>query len=450
MPNYAIPSDAHSIGDAGHTIDHNSIADMLNLLLAQGGAAQAVTGFHVGTSLLPRPAVYGAAGLRRWRAAAGDALFSPIPVVVVGDSIAAGQGGDNNVSTYSNVPDNTQGWAGQLRTMFGTALGSSPGEGFWFATDSRITTAGSPVNNNYACGPLRTCYRLLHGASQSLSLTVPAGVTAVTVIQANQTQAFNSAGTNLADVSALYSQTGSHTVTNAAITTLTNTGRAIGTDIACAAADTITVSNPATAQSYIAGFIMKTGSAGVLVHRVGQPGYVSGDLLGGQTSGTLLNTGNSTLLTDAARAVYDWAGTTGLIICGFGTNDQQYQAGGGSANQNDVTLSLYTTWMEQFTGQAVADGWAVLILGQPRNPNAASSGSTQDQYWAAMQAYALATDHVAFADVGELWGTNSASTALNLTSGTSVHPNRRGHGDLARMVFQAVTGVAGTAELTAA
>lgn len=416
---------------------------------ASTGVANVDTLGHLSTAQAVRPVLYAPTGLRRWRVALGDSLFSAVPVVCVGDSITAGVGGDNNTTTFSNIPDNTNGWAGQLRTMLGTALGASAGEGFWFANDSRITPAGSPANNAYACGPLRNCYRLLHGAGQTLSLTVPSGVTAVTIIQANQTQAFNSAGTNLADVSALYSQTGSHTVTNASIATLTNTGRAIGTDIACAAADTITVSNPATAQSYIVGFIMKTGSAGVLVHRVGVPGYVSGDLLGGQTTGALNNAGNATLQTDSCRAVYDWAGSTGLVIVSFGVNDQSGQASTGSAG--GVTLSLYTAWMEQFINQAISDGWCCLMLAEPRSPSPYVGGSTEDQYYGAMKAFATSTDHVAYLDIGELWATNAQSTALNLTGGTSVHPLRRGHGDIARMLYRMLCGdMAGITETTAA
>lgn len=406
---------------------------------------------HLSASATPRPSLYGATGLRRWRAALGDALFAQVPIVCVGDSITAGQGGDNTLTVFSNIPDNSQGWAGQLRALLAAQTGSAPGEGFVFPDDSRVTYAGGTFNNNWPCTPLRHGPRLLHGSGNTMALTVPAGVTALGVIQANQTQAFNSSGTNLADVSALYAQAGSVTVSATSITTLTNTGRAIETDIAVQPGDTITISAPATAQSYVAGFNFKNANPGVLVHRVGQPGYVSGDLLGGQTSGTLLQSASASNQQIAARACYDWAGTQGLVIVSFGTNDQFNQAGAGSASQNGVTLPLYTAWMEQFMAQAVADGWCCLVLGEPRNPNAYTGGASEDQYWAAMKAYALATDHVAFLDTGELWGSNAAATALNLGASNTVHPNRRGHGDIARMVYRAVSSdTAGVAELVAA
>ena len=401
----------------------------------------------VNYNLGSRPVLYNPQSLRRWRASLGGALLGTVPVVCVGDSITAGQGGDGNTGSYSNVPDNTDGWAGQLRTLWGNELASAAGEGFWFSDDSRVTVAGSPTQNSWACVPLRHGYRLI-GSTQTLQVTVPAGVTVCSVIQANQNAAFSAGGTGLADVSAIYSQTGSHTVTNQAIASLTNTGRAVVTDIACAAGDTITVKGPASAQSYIVGFVMKTGSPGVLVHRIGQPGYVSGDLLGGQTSGVLTQAASATFQLDACRAVYDWAGTQGLVIVSFEVNDQAGQAGTGAAG--GVTLALYTAWMEQFCNQAVADGWCCLILGEPRNPNAYAGGASEDQYYAAVKAFALATDHVAFLDTGELWGSAAAAQALGLAVNTSVHPTQAGHGDMARMVWHAVGATAGISALAAA
>lgn len=378
-------------------------------------------------------------GLRRWRAALGDALFTTVPVVCVGDSITAGQGADNNPDTYSNIPDNSQGWAGQLRALFAAALGTYPGEGFIFSDDTRVTNSGG-IANTWACTPLTHGFRLI-GAAQTLTLTVPGGVTSLGIIQANQTQAFNSAGSNLADVSATYSQTGSVTVSGAAITTLTSTGRAVETFIAVQPGDVITVAGPATAQSYIVGFDLRTGQPGVLVHRVAIPGFVSGDALGGQISGTLNQAGNPTEITDAIRACYDWAGTQGLVTTSFLGNDQQFQAGGGSAKQNGVTITNYTSWMTQFMNQAIADGWSTLMFAPPRNPSAATGVPSEDDYLATILAYALTTDHAAYLDTGELWGPYADSAALNLVNGASVHPLRRGHGDMARLLYRAVAGV---------
>ena len=412
---------------------------------AAGTVKEATVGAVVaaGSTMLHSPS-----GLRRWRAAFGDAQFANVPVVCVGDSITAGQGADNNPSAYSNIPDNTNGWVGQLRKLLANEHGADPGEGFIFADDTRVTNNGG-IGNVWACTPLTHGYRLT--GTQNLVLTVPAGITRLGIIQANQTQAFNSAGSNLADVSGVYSQTGSATVTNAPITTLTNTGRALVTEITVAAGDVITVSAPATAQTYVAGFNLRSGNAGVLVHRVAVPGYTSGDMLGGQSSGILNQTASPSNQVAAIRACYDWAGTQGLVmVCMLG-NDQQFQAGGGTARQNGVTLANYTAWMTQFMTQVIADGWSVLMFAPPRNPSQYTGGPSEDAYLASILSWVQTHDHAAYLDTGELWGPYADSAALGLVNGTSVHPLRRGHGDMARMVYRAVVSVAaGITDITVA
>jgi lysophospholipase L1-like esterase len=387
-----------------------------------------------------RPSLYGRFGLRRFRALMGDVMFKQIPIVCVGDSITAGQGGDNVTGAFSNVPDNTQGWVGQLRTLLGASPGSAAtAEGFIFCDDSRITVTGA-ANNNWACVPLRHGYRLIKN-TQKIEVTIPEGVTGIGVIQANMPKSFNEAGSKLADATASYKKgAGAET----ALTALTNTGIPVEQIIAVTAGEVFTVFGPATAQSYIVGLrFHNAASTGFLVDRIGQPGQVSGDMLGGEKVGALLQAASAENQQFAARAIYRWAGAAGLIIVSFGTNDQSFQEAGGSEGQRGVTLAKYTEWMEQFANQAIADGWCVLILGEPRNAASEATGgatASMDEYWAAMKAYAQATEHVAFLDIGELWGNNAAATAIGLTEANTVHPLRPGHGDIARTVRRAILG----------
>ncbi len=389
-----------------------------------------------------RPVLYGKFGLRRFRALAGDAIYKQVPIVCVGDSIAAGQGGDNNTGVYNNVPDNTQGWVGQLRQLLALSeqTGSlNPGEGFWFADDNRLTQEGTG-NNNWSCVPLRHGYRLIKNAQKVKLAAIPAGVTHVGIIQANMDKAFNEAGSKLADATGSY-KLGAGAET--ALAALTNTRIPVEQRIAVAPGEALEILGPAAAQTYIVGITMYTENNGIVVHRIGQPGYVSGDLLGGQKLGALLQAASAENQVAAARATYRWAGAGGLVILSFLTNDQFYQAAGGNENQRGVTLAHYTEWMTQYANQAIADGWCVLILGEPRNPNPAA-GATLDEYCAAMKAYALETEHAAFLDVGELWGSHAAAEALGLTEANTVHPLRPGHGDIARMVHRAILGNAPT------
>jgi lysophospholipase L1-like esterase len=392
------------------------------------------------TLLGGKPSLWNKYGLRRFRAFSGDAMFKTVPIVCVGDSITFGQGGNNNTGAPENEPDAAEGWVGQLRKILGSSPQSAaqnPGEGFWFPDESRVTVTGG-VSNNWACAALRHAERLIKN-TQTLSFTVPAGVTSVGVIQANMPKSFNEAGSKLADVTGSYKLgAGSET----ALTALTNTGLPVAQFISATGGEVFTVFGPASAQTYIVGFVMRTASSGFLLHRMGQPGYVSGDLLGGQNTG-VLNQTEATNQTYAVRATYRWS-EPGLIILSFGTNDQNFQSSGGTTAQRGVTLAKYTEWMKQYANQAVADGWCVLILGEPRNPNEPTGAgiSSSDEYWGAMKAFALESEHVAFMDVGELWGNNAAATALGLTESNTVHPNRKGHGDIARMVYRAITGSA--------
>jgi hypothetical protein len=409
-----------------------------------------VSGILSAAPSLQRPVLYSPQHLRRWRAALALADQQVIPLVYCGDSIPWGTGADGTTST-TNAVALVKGICGRLQADFSYSprtLQANPGEGFILANDSRVSTAGSPGSNLYACTAFAQGYRLI-GATQQLSLAIPAGVTAIGVVQANTNAAFNSGGSGLADVTGQYE-------INAGgfnpLTTLTNTNLPIVTTIAVAGGNTFTVEGPATAQTYISGFILSTSAAtGVQVHRVCQNGAVSGSLLGTQNSGALIASAANQII--AARACYAFNTITlpisGLIIVEFSVNDQHYQNGGGTAQQNGVTISLYQQWIQQFCNQAVADGWCVLLVGGPQDQGFNPGYPTLDQYLAILQAIASSTDHVAYLNISESWGAYASSQADGLQVVGSVHPNLAGHGDIASMLFSALNGLpsAGITEL---
>lgn len=390
---------------------------------------------------LQRPVLYNPQHLRRWRAAYGLADQSIVPVVVAGDSVAYGSGGDNTSNT-SNTVGAVLGMCGRLQSFFAASsrtLLQNPGEGFIFPNESRVTVVGA-VGNLWAYGAFGAAQRLI-GASQTLAFTVPAGVTSVSVIQGNCNAAANTGGGNgksssgVADVTCLFNINGG---ANTNLSALTGTNIALAsTPVAVTAGQVFQVVGPATAQSYVGGFILNSAAVnGVQVHRVSLGGYVVARLIGGQTSGTLFLAAAADQA-QAARGVYAWSATPGLVIVPFCANDQQFQGGGGLASQNGVTLSLFQAWTQQFCNQAVADGWCVLLLGRNRN-NVAVAGATLDQYITTMQSVAAATDHVAFLDVGESFGTYAESQADGLLVTADSHPNQAGHGDMAGMIWRAL------------
>jgi hypothetical protein len=388
-----------------------------------------------------RPVLYNPTGLRRWRAALALADQQVVPIVSVGDSIVWGQGSDNTLTT-TNVVAAVKSWPARLRARFGldpATAGGAVGEGYIFANDSRITTGGSPVANAWSCTALNQGYRLV-GATQTLTLTIPTGVTSIGVIQANQTQAFNSAGSNLADQAGQYNINAGG---NTPLTTLTNTGLPIVTNVAVTAGQSFQVIGPATAQTYINGFLLNNAATtGVQVHRVGLNGAVSGRLLGGQVNGVLQQAASPQNQIYAAQACYNWAANgPGLVICSFSVNDQAFSLGGGTASQNFVTLPLYQAWNLQFAQQAVTDGWSVLFVGNYRDQGF-TGYATLDAYMAAMKAIAVSSPNMAYMDFGEVWGGFTQSQADGIQVSGSVHPNTAGCGDMANTLYAMLQGQA--------
>jgi lysophospholipase L1-like esterase len=458
-----IPPNNRAVGTGNPPADMDNTADMLTLIcqvLAQAGevttttpatavaAVQALRTANIGPGLLPRPRLYAPQHLRRWRVALALATQSVVPVVVAGDSIMWGTGADNTTTT-TNASAIVKGACAQLRAFFGSAprtLAANPGEGYIFPNDSRVTVVGSPAQSAYACTPFGQGYRLV-GSGQNLTFTIPAGVTSVGVIQGNMDQAFNAAGSNLADVAGLYNINGGG---NIALTALTGTDLPIVTNIAVAAGNTFQVLGPATAQTYITGFILNSAATtGVQVHRVCMNGAVAGRLLGGQTSGVLDKVAGQQVY--STRSTYRFCPVPGVIIVEFCVNDQQFQNGGGTTSQNGVTLALYTAWLTQYALQAVADGWCVLMLGTTRDAGFAFGFPQVDDYLNALKNLALTTDHIAYIDAGEVWGPYASSQADGVQVASSVHPNTAGHGDLAALLYDTLTATlsSGITELTA-
>lgn len=386
--------------------------------------------------------------LRRWRAAYALADQNVVPLVFCGDSIPWGLGADGTTAT-PNATALAAGICGRLQNNFANSprsLLANPGEGYIFPNDSRVAVAGGAVANAWAPTAFGQGFRLI-AAAQTLTFTVPAGVTAVTVIQGNMNAAFNAGGSGLQDVTGQFNINGG---ANTPLNALTNTNLPISTTIAVVAGQVFQVIGPATAQTYINGFLLSTAAAtGVQVHRVCLNGAVSGRLLGGQTSGVLAQTAPNQII--AARSCYAWNAVPSLIAIEFSVNDQQFQNGGGVASQNGVTISLYQQWIQQFCNQAIADGWCVLLIGGPQDQGYAPGFPSLDAYQAALKNIALGTDHVAFLNVSDMWGPYTSSQADGVQLVGSVHPSKAGHGDIAALIFDSLNGKAqaGITELTA-
>jgi hypothetical protein len=379
-----------------------------------------------------------AKGLRRHFERISNCLNAQYHLTVGADSHVFGQGGNdaNELTAATNLEDKDLGWVGQLRQLIqlseaGGAIAA--GEGFIFGGyefEGRVTRQNSPSTVKNYTAPLRRGIRLF-GTTQSITYTVEAGVTSLGIIQANQPKAFNSAGSNLADVSANWKKNAEE---KGAVAALTNTGVPIETRVAVSAGDVIVISGPSTAQSYVTGIATYKSGVGAVVHRIGVGGLVIADVLGGQSEGTLTLSAESdlNLAIDTCGAWH----SPGLLVLPFLTNDQAFQTAGGAAAQRGVTSAKYKEWAEKVCKRWVENGGCVLLLGNIRaDAGVLGTPESEATYIGKLKEVALATDHVAFADMGQVLGTSAAMQAAGQQFTGASHMKKIGHAIFARAVW---------------
>ena len=141
------------------------------------------------------------------------------------------------------------------------------------------------------------------------------------------------------------------------------------------------------------------------------------------------------------------AGNAALWVIEHSHNDWVRQNSTGLS-----TVPAFRAQLQRLVDAATASGACVLLVGDPRGNASVATGTevyTITDYWDAIKATALANDHCAAVLIGEAWGTFEQGKALALQSDASgVHPLRRGHADIGRIVELALA-YAG-AELSAA
>lgn len=376
-----------------------------------------------------------AKGLRRHYERISNCLNAQCHVAVVGDSHVFGQGGDNKneILAANNLEDKDKGWVGQLRQLLQLSEaggGILAGEGYIFAgyePEGRVTRQNGPSTVKPHTGPLRRGIRLF-GTTQSVTYTVEAGVTELGIIQANQAKAFNSAGSNLADLTATWKKNG---VDQGAVVALNNNGTPVETRVSVAAGDVIVISGPATAQTYITGLATYKAKTGVVVHRIGVGGLVTGDVLGGQSEGALTFAAESdlNLAIDTCGAWH----SPGLLVLPFLTNPQAFQTSGGAAAQRGETPAKFKERHEAICKRWIELGGCVWLLGNIRS-DAAVLGAPEGEaaYVAKLKEIALATDHVSFADMGQVFGTSAAMQTAGHQFASASHMMGLGHSIFAR------------------
>jgi hypothetical protein len=181
---------------------------------------------------------------------------------------------------------------------------------------------------------------------------------------------------------------------------------------------------------------------------MGKPGFTVANMLGGVYNGVLASTNGSTVWTaeqqrEYIRSCYAGLPAKSLVSIMFGTNEQSKQLETAGLDCG-VTPALFEQALQTIVTQIAADGLCVLLVSPcpSGSENVAAGAAPLTTYSAAMRAVAEASEHCAFFDIAEMWGTGAAAVEAAYNAGmrdkTSSHPMRRGYGDIARMFVSAL------------
>lgn len=189
------------------------------------------------------------------------------------------------------------------------------------------------------------------------------------------------------------------------------------------------------------GFFLQNGQ-GVQVHRIGVGGYTLGCMTGGDYNGQIgtsdgINYYSAAEIVANIRAHYLPFAARGLLILEFGTNEQTNQLSNGGLHCGFTPL-IFAQTLYKVVQQVVADGWCVLLECACPSPseNQSPGAAPLSAYAQIMQQVAQTTDHVAFWDIGDLWGgDNDAAKTATYNAGLrdfgSSHPTALGYSDIA-------------------
>lgn len=394
----------------------------------------------------PGVKLYNPKGLRRWEAALGDAINSYASIACFGDSISVGIGADN-LSGQTTANDATyykdQGWIGQLRRLFAITY-ADPGEGFVFIGSldivPRTTYTGTAAGYGGA-GPMENGLRITANATPGTA-TIDlgtctevdfwtwdggGGVCSVQIDGASTGFSLDGGASGANTFNA-----GNASSTGTTYTKHTITGLTLGTHTLKFTGATGSVG------LYVAAVSARKIATGVRVHRIAKSGATTPNMLG-LDSGYISNVPAQ----QRQLATIGVVPTAHLVIIALGVNDFGAQNATATTNaQPGTTPTTYKANLQAAVDQAVAAGACVLLLGEPRQ-NAVSYPSpmtyTEQDYQDKAKEIALATDHCAYIDVNDLWGSNVLGQQLDFYATNSVHPKRKGHGSIARLVHKVLT-----------
>lgn len=371
------------------------------------------------------PTITNLNGLKRWRAALGDYQYGLPTIYCVGDSGTYGIG-SGGTGSEDDATGDSKGYVGQLRTMFATDLGKTA-SGTMHAIDGRVT-ATTTLSSGGSAGLGGTA--ILISSFSTLTFPLPSctgfdilyvendGTDGDSVITAGwKYRVDGGAYTNVATLNATTGAVQQYkSVSVTGLSQATHTIDLVGLSSTNIAA--------------ICG-IRYHSTSGVCVGRFGMSGYTIVDLLGTGTSGALnvqASYGQSRLLKAFTM------GSPDLVIIPLGNNECVNQSTAGWLTKP----ALFKTALQSVITQVTAAGGCVLLVSEPR-PNVAAGGASDfSEYWEIQRQLAVANTHCAHISFPEIWGTYAQANSLSMTYDT-LHPSRRGYGDIARILHHVLT-----------
>lgn len=375
-------------------------------------------------------------GLARWRRALADADTIVPSINVAGHSIAFGQW-SNDTGTETELIADANSFAGRLRTYI-ARLFSGNEAGFKnpaMATSSTgfsITTslAGCAgfayfLNSNATPGtntvrftlPVCTNYEIYYfetDGSQGGSAT--AGFRYIT-------DGSGTYATDLATTTAVAYAATIETIKKVSVTGLSNTTH------------TVDIYQTASSGNVIVLGVRYYSANGVSVAKFGRPGWTCGDILGNSGAS---GQNNCTALQQARILKGYSMSSPALVMLMIVRNDWVLQT------TQSCTPTVTSANLTLIINAVVASGACVLIVADPDDPvnvsaPASNGANLYASYKAAAKALATAGSNVTYVDVADMWSNYTVANAAGLMANASVHPGRKGHGDIGRALFKLLT-----------
>lgn len=402
-----------------------------------GGATQAAApAANVSASSKSGYTVTNPAGLARIRRAISDADYVVPHIAVVGHSIVFGQWSSNTGTETESVADSTS-FAGRLRTnlarmFFANEAGFLTPDMITSSTGFTQTTtlAGCAgfaryINANATPGtnkvrftlPICTNYEIYYfetNGSQGGSAT--AGFRYIT-------DGSGTYATDLASTTAVAYAASVESIKKITVTGLSN------------ATHTVDIYQTASSGNVIILGIRYYSASGVSVGKFGRPGWTSGDILGNSGAS---GQNNATALQQARILAGFNVASPALVILMVVRNDWVLQGTQG------CTPAVVSANIDLIINAVTTAGGCVLIIGEPDDPvnvsNPTQYGANRlADYKAVAKAKATAGSNVCYVDQGEVWSSYTKANAAGFMANSSVHPSRKGHGDIGLTITRLIT-----------